>query len=154
RSGAAHVERQDRWMLETVQRPGGVVMPRLRWRRRTKDAEIAPAHVALTFSNFVSQLETTAANALSVEPRPIHAYGLVAPFERHVSFDGEPTWRLFVPPRNEGQKHPAGRALTDRLGRLHEAVLRATARHFGGDANAWPVLATRLSREGRDNIDR
>jgi DNA phosphorothioation-dependent restriction protein DptH len=154
RSGAGQVDRQDRWLLETAQRPGGVVMPRLRWARRTDGIEVTPAHVALTFNNFVSELEIATPDALGTEPRPIHAYGLVAPFERRVSFEDEPTWRLFVPAHTEGQKHPAGRAPTDRLGRLHEAVLRAVARHLGGDRGDWPVLATRLSREGRDDIDK
>jgi len=153
RSGAGQVGRQDRWMLESVQRPGGVVVPRLRWARRTDGAEVVPAHVAFIFNNFVCRLEAVAPADLGVEPRPIHAYGLIAPLERRVSFDDEPTWWLFLPPRTEGEKHPAGRAATDRLVRLNEAVLRAAARHLGGGGEVWPVLTTRLSREGREAID-
>jgi hypothetical protein len=33
-------------------------------------------------------------------------------------------------------------------------VLHAAAQHLGGDRGDWPVLATRLSREGRDDIDK
>jgi len=154
RSGAGQVDRDDRWLLETVQRPGGVVMPRLRWARRTVGTELTPAHVSFTFNNFDSRLEAVATAEIGSEARPIHAYGLVALVERCVRFDDEPVWRAFVPPRTEGERHPATRSATDRLTRLGDAILRATACHLSGRRDAWPVVVTRLSREARESIDR
>jgi hypothetical protein len=154
RSGAGRIDRQDRWMIESVRRSGDVMIPRLRWARRTDITSVPPAHVALSFNHFVSRLDKAEPVDLSSEPRPIHAYGLIAPLERHVSFDEEPTWRLFMPSRSEGEKHPARRAATERLGRLHDTILRATARNIGGGSGAWPLLATRLTSEEREAIER
>jgi len=36
RSGAEAVREEDRWPLQSVKRPGGVSLPRLRWARRNR----------------------------------------------------------------------------------------------------------------------
>lgn len=152
RSGAGQVEPQDRWMLDTAVRPGRIAIPRLKWARREWDDELSPAHLALAFDSFDSRLERMAVGELPGEPRPMHVFGLVATLERQVSLGDEPTWRVYLPPKLDGEKHPEGRGPTERLLRLNEAMLRATVRHLGGTGDDWPVLTTRLSPDGREAI--
>jgi len=152
RAGAGTIDQEDRWILETVQRPGDIAVPRLRWARREGGAAHTFAHVAFAFDIFASRLEAVAADALPRESRPLHGYGLMVVMERRVTFGDDPTWWVFLPPKAEGDKHPANRTLTDRLARLHEAVARVTALRLGGDRSSWPVLTTRLPPESQDWI--
>ena len=48
-------------------------------------------------------------------------------------------------PGLEGEKHPAGRGLTERLLKAHNALLRDAARRLGGGQGEWPVLVTEVS---------
>jgi DNA phosphorothioation-dependent restriction protein DptH len=153
RAGAGTVELDDRWMLETVQRPGDIPFPRLRWARRDiNNPSLDFAHLALAFDIFASRLEAVPADTLTQEPRPLHAYGMIAAMERQVALDAEPSWRVFLPLKTEGDKHPANRTITDRLIRLQEAVARATAIRLGGTESCWPVLTTRLPHETQQAI--
>jgi DNA phosphorothioation-dependent restriction protein DptH len=52
---------------------------------------------------------------------------------------------MFVPPSVEGEKHPAGRGLSDRLVRAQHAILKDTTRKLGGGNEDWPVIVTRVS---------
>ncbi len=152
RAGAGTVDQEDRWMLETVQRSGDIPVPRLRWARREGAAPRTFAHVALAFDIFESRIEAILAETLSQESRPLHGYGLIAAMDRQIMLGDQPTWRVFLPPKVEGEKHRANRTLTDRLVRLHDAVARATAVRSGGDRSCWPVLTTRLPRESQEQI--
>jgi len=49
RSGAGAVPEEDRWLLQSVTRPGEVSLPRLRWARRNRDRPQTAAHVAFAF---------------------------------------------------------------------------------------------------------
>jgi hypothetical protein len=152
RAGAGTIDPADRWMLETVQRPGEIPVPRLRWARRDRNMSVAPAHIALAFDTFMAQLEAVAPEALPSEPRPLHGYGLINQLERQVTFGDNPTWRVFLPMKTEGEKHPESRIATERISRLHEAIARATALQLGGTSLSWPVITTRLPRESQEWI--
>ena len=67
-------------------------------------------------------------------------------------FADNPTWRIFLPVKYEGEKHPANKNITDRLMRLRDAVTRATAMSLGGGRSSWPVLTTRLPPESPESI--
>jgi DNA phosphorothioation-dependent restriction protein DptH len=152
RSGAGAIDPDDRWMLETVSRPGEISIPRLRWARRGGQTPAAPSHLAFAFDTFVSQLEPIPAHSLPQEQRPLHGYGLVLQMERRVELGDTPTWRTFPALKYEGEKHPVSRALTDRLARLQDSIARATALRLGGDRSDWPVLTTRLPLESQERI--
>ena len=152
RAGAGTIDPADRWMLETVQRPGEIPVPRLRWARRDRNTSVAPAHIALAFDTFMAQLEAVAPEALPSEPRPLHGYGLINQLERQVTFGDNPTWRVFLPMKTEGEKHPESRVATERISRLHEAIAHATALQLGGTSLSWPVITTRLPRESQEWI--
>lgn len=153
RSGGGVLEAHDRWMTETALRPGGVMMPRLRWAKRNEGAEPRSSHLSLAFDMFEARLEARSSATLS-ESRPLHGFGLIRAVERRVSLDREePEWTVFAPPVFNGEKAPENRTATDRLLRLDAAVARATARGLGGSSDDWPVLVTRLSQEGQNRID-
>jgi DNA phosphorothioation-dependent restriction protein DptH len=152
RAGAGAVEQADRWMLDTVQRPGDILVPRLRWARREGGKPSNLAHLAFAFDIFDSTLEAVSAGTLPQEPPPLHGYGLVVAMERQVALADQPTWRVFLPLKTEGDKHPANRILTDRITRLHDAVARVTATQLGGDRTYWPVLTTQLPSESEERV--
>ena len=152
RSGAGAIDPDDRWMLETVPRPGEISIPRLRWARRGDQTPAAPSHLAIAFDTFVSQLEPVPAHSLPQEQRPLHGYGLVLQMERCVELSDSPTWRTFPALKYEGETHPVSRTLTDRLARLQKSIARATALRLGGDRSDWPVLTTRLPLESQERI--
>lgn len=52
-----------------------------------------------------------------------------------------------------GEKLPA-RVVTDRLVRIHNAILKATARHLGGSGDTWPVQITEPNIEDMDSLSR
>jgi len=152
RAGAGIADQNDRWMTETVQRPGGILARRLRWARLEPErAAGRPSHLAFGFDIFAAQLEARSPGPQS--PRPLHAFGLSAHLDRQVALSGEPTWAAYLPTQQEGEKLPDNRLATDRVLRLQAACGRATARHLGGAADAWPILTTRLSPGSRAWID-
>ena len=51
----------------------------------------------------------------------------------------------------EGEKHPADRAHTDRLGRMQQVIQRCVARHLGVQGRSL-VLKTEISPEKADNL--
>ncbi|HEV7301654.1 MAG TPA: hypothetical protein VGN72_19990 [Tepidisphaeraceae bacterium] len=152
RSGAGGLDPRDRWMLESMVCEGGISLPRLRWAKREQALPDRAAHLAVAFDTFESRVEAIVLEGQA--PRPAQAYGLVAQPERRWTFTPTPTWVSFQPPLIDGEKHPAGKVLTDRMLRLQRVVLQAVAAHRGGDAGAWPALVTRLSPERRAALTR
>jgi hypothetical protein len=161
RSGGGVLEADDRWMAETAPRPGGVLLPRLRWAKRREPASPGPvewaqvraSHLALIFDIFETRLEARPASGLG-SPRPLHAHGLIRAVERRVDLGEDPEWMVFAAPELSGEPAPDGRAAGDRLRRLDRAVARLTAKALGGEAEKWPVLVTRLPPPARARIDR
>lgn len=146
RSGAGAVPEQDRWLLQSVTRPGGVTLPRLRWARRDAQEPETPAHVAIAFDVFTSRVETRRISELRADGT-LEAHGLMLVPSREFRAEGTPHWLSFVPANPKGDQHPFTRKLTRRQVGLHALILRATARHLGGGDDAWPVLVTEVSPE-------
>ena len=144
RSGAGAVPEEDRWLLQSVTRPGGVTLPRLRWARRDAHKPDTPAHVAIAFDVFTSRVETRPAAELPPDGT-LEAHGLMLVPSRDFHAGGTPHWLSFVPVNPKGDQHPFTSKLTRRQVGLHALILRATARHLGGREDAWPVLVTEVS---------
>lgn len=123
RSGGGVLDAEDRRMAETAQRPGGVLLPRLRWAKRSEPDGTEPTewagvrvnHLALIFDIFEARLETRPMATLG-GPRPLHAHGLIRTIERHVNLADEPEWTVFAAPDLSGEQAPEGRATGDRHG--------------------------------------
>jgi len=143
RSGAGAVPEEDRWLLESVTRPGGVTLPRLSWTRRGSEVPQTPAHLAIAFDIF--SCEVALLPAASLPSGGLEVHGLSLASERLFRSLPEPRWESFVSPNVEGEKHPAGRGLSERLVKVHHAILRDASKKFGGGTEDWPVIVTRVS---------
>ncbi len=160
RVGGQVLDVQDRWMTETAVRPGGVLVPRLRWAKRPEfDFEVeggrkgsGATHLSLAFDMFSSRLEAVPSASLG-DARPLHSWGLTRAIERIA--DGEELcWTSYAPPDLVGESAPEAKIAGDRLRRMDRAVARATARALGGSADDWPVLQTHLSTQDRQRLER
>lgn len=152
RSGAGFVPEEDRWLLDSVTRPGGVSLPRLAWARRDVQLPETPAHLALAFDIFSTRLE-----CLPMEKVPtgaLEAHGMALTPERSFTPTPLPRWESVVSPTPEGEKHPGGKVYTDRLVKIHSALLRSVVKQQGGRAEEWPMLVTEVSPEGADMLAR
>lgn len=150
RSGAGSIPEEDRWLLGSVSRPGGVSLPRLRWARRDSRMPTTTAHLAIAFDLFSSRVEC---RTLAELPRDgvLEAHGLMLmPTREFHAQSHPPHWLAYVPPDPKGEPHPFTTQLTKRQIDLHAAVMRATARHLGGGDDAWPVLITEVDAEQAD----
>ena len=146
RVGAGGVPEEDRWLLESVTRPGGVSIPRLQWARRRSPFPTEAAHLAVIFDVFPTSIEVRPVGQFD-ERGTLEVHGLSLSPSRHFDATGTPKWEVYVPPEFDGEKHPVARVLTERLVRAHAAIQRATARHLGGAPDGWPVMITRVSPE-------
>ena len=149
RTGAGSVPEVDRWLLDSVTRPGGVSLPRLRWARRKVATPSSSAHLAIAFDVFSSRVEYRSLTELPVTG-VLEAHGLMLMPTRDFRTAPNPYWLSFVPPNPEGEKHPVTGILTKRQVILHGHILHATARHLGGCDKDWPVLVTEVSPDQAD----
>jgi len=149
RTGAGSVPEADRWILDSVTRPGGVSLPRLRWARRKVATPSSPAHLAIAFDVFSSRVEYRSLAELPATG-VLEAHGLMLMPTRDFRTAPNPHWLSIVPPNPEGEKHPVTGILTKRQVSLHAHVLHATARHLGGGDKDWPVLVTEVSPDQAD----
>ena len=144
RAGAGSVPAEDRWILGSVTRPGGVSLPRLHWARRTASSPSTPAHVAVLFDVFPTAVETRPAPGM-LQRGVLEVHGLYQSPVREFSTDSDPTWTVYLPVDFDGEKHPVARSVTERLMRAAGMVQTMTARQLGGTKADWPVLVTRVS---------
>jgi DNA polymerase III delta prime subunit len=144
RSGAGVLAPEDHWMLESLSLPGGMNLPRLRWARKSEQDPQSPAHLAVAFDTFESQVVPEQGQA--PQSRPPCAYGLMSFFERAYTSIPSPVWRSTVMSPAAGEKHPSDRTHTDRLVRLQQVVQRCVARSIAADT-ALPTLRTEISPE-------
>jgi DNA phosphorothioation-dependent restriction protein DptH len=150
RAGVARVPAEDAWSLESLSRGGGRSLPRLRWARREPNSLSQPAHLAIAFDSFTSQVM---AEECGAKTRPILAYGLVANLQRIFSIrDSQPCWRLFVPLDQDGMKLP-NRAVTERLQKLQNAIASAVSRWAGGK-NEQPLIRTIPTGDDVEMLDK
>jgi hypothetical protein len=146
RSGVGAGPDLDRWFMNSVARPGGVNLPRLRWARRTRPTPETPAHLALAFDVFRSRVVCQPLNSLP-PGGVLEAHGLTLMPTRVFQPGPIPQWLSFIPAEPKGETHPATRLLTLRQVKLHSTILRAVVRHLGGDSEDWPVLITEIDAE-------
>jgi DNA polymerase III delta prime subunit len=145
RSGAGVLSADDQWMLESLSLPGGVNLPRLRWARKSEPDPRSAAHLAVAFDTFDSRVVPDE-NSHRSRSRPLYAFGLLSFFERDYAGAPSPIWRSRIALSNDGEKHPADRAHTERLVRLQQAVQRAVARSIQAEGEV-PILRTEISPE-------
>jgi DNA polymerase III delta prime subunit len=150
RRGAGVIAGEDHWMLESIAMPGGVNVPRLRWARKDDPLPTTPAHVAVAFDTFDSSV-TSDDRANTSNSRPFFAYGLLSFFEREYSDRPIPCWRSAVLLSSAGEKHPSEKTHTERLMRLHEAILGCVARQRNFPSK-WPILRTEISAEKAESL--
>ena len=146
RSGAGSTPEEDRWIMDSVSRPGGVNLPRLRWARRDSPIPQTPAHLALTFDVFTSRMVCRPLSTLPVGG-VLEAHGLTLMPTREFQPGPIPHWISFFPADPKGESHPSTRLLTTRQIKLHSVLLQAVARHLGGNTEDWPVLLTEVDAE-------
>lgn len=149
RSGAGSVPEEDRWFMDSVSRPGGVNLPRLRWARRAIPTPETPAHLALTFDVFTSRVECRPLSRLP-SGGILEAHGLTLMPTRHFQPSPTPYWLSFIPAEPKGETHPSNKSLTVRQTGLHNTLLRAVVRHLGGGPEDWPVLLTEVNTDQAD----
>jgi DNA phosphorothioation-dependent restriction protein DptH len=144
RSGAGVLASDDQWMLESVGFPGGVTVPRLRWARKTGQQPDKAAHLAVAFDTFDSRVVSCPER--EQPQRPLHAFGMLSFFDRNYSGQPSPLWSSTVLISNDGEKHPADRAHSDRLIRMQQAIYDSVLRNLGS-AGGTPTLRTEVLPE-------
>lgn len=151
RTGASGIADGDRWMLESQSNQGGVTLPRLRWAKKNTKTPESSAHMAIAFDSFDTSVHFVPLDSLP-SSAPLHVYGLVANTQRSFAFQPTAEWLSWLPPDSDGEKHPAGRAMTDRLTKLNRAIMHCVCRFAGQGNDVWPVLRTQLSAEQQEML--
>jgi len=151
RSGSGYLPEQDRWILEYYTREGNVTLPLLSWAKRDKPEPETSAHLSVAFDTFDSQVVHVPLNEVETK-NPIEVYGLVLNLVRDFSFTPRPIWRTFLSTETEGEKHPVARGLSERLTKMHGAIMKATAKNLGGSPDSWPTLITEIASEKEESI--
>jgi DNA phosphorothioation-dependent restriction protein DptH len=152
RSGAGSVPEVDRWMLESVRRPGDVTLPRLSWARRMSSVPETPAHLALAFDFLSSRLEYRPVE--DIKKGLLEVHGLALTPERWFEPKPIPRWISVVPASPDGEKHPNNRVYSDRLVKAHSALMKLVATDLGGGPNDWPVMVTEVNPDQEDALAR
>ncbi len=148
RSGAGILSAVDSWMLESVNLPGEVRLPRLRWARKDVEQPSHAAHLAIAFDTLDSRV---VAEDVASPSKPFHVYGLVNSLEREYEHFPAPAWNSTLPLSSEGEKHPSDRTHTERLMRLQEALQSAVARNISAEGKR-PTLKAEISPENRESL--
>ena len=151
RTGAAGIADSDRWMLESQSSGGGVTLPRLRWAKKDSVLPKSSAHMAIAFDSFDTHVDFVPLKQLAA-PAPLHVYGLTANVQRSFTFQPTAEWLSWLPVEADGEKHPAGRAMSERLIKLNKSILRCVCRFAGKGDEFWPVLRTSLTAEQQDML--
>ena len=99
------MDSRDQWMLESLNLPGGVNLPRPRWARKVEQEPETPAHLAVAFETFESRVVSDQPDSIR-ESRPLFAYGMIAFYEREYTTYPSPLWRSTLPVPLDGEKHP------------------------------------------------
>lgn len=152
RTGASGIAEEDRWMLESHYNARGITLPRLRWAQKDIVVPETNAHLAIAFDSFDTRVDFVPKSDLGAAP-PLHVYGLVANTNRRFRFDPLPQWLSWLSPEAVGEKHPAGRGISERMLRIHCGILARVCRQAGHDDSYWPVLRTTLSSEHKQILE-
>ena len=150
RSGAGILSAEDYWMLESLNLPGDVSLPRLRWARKDEQDPKTAAHLAVAFDTFESRVMVED-DTQSPIFGPLHAFGLLSFFQRDFCHAPHPSWRSVTPFSTEGEKHPSDRTHTERLLRLQRFVQKSVARNLGSKGE-YPLLKTEISSDKAQSL--
>ncbi|MFQ3573662.1 MAG: hypothetical protein SNJ53_03410 [Thermodesulfovibrionales bacterium] len=145
------VSSQDVWIFENSQRDGNITVPRLQWAKRSITHPDIPAHIATAFDTFESKVVAVPSSELTPNA-PIETFGLHPCLLRDFTFLPIPRWRTYLPQNQDGEKHPASRALTERLLRVQSRLMKITALNIGGSEDSAPVLVTEIPLEKEESI--
>ena len=137
-------------MLESLNLPGGMNLPRLRWARKQELNPESAAHLAIAFDTFESRVIPETLDA-STKSRPLFAFGLISFFERHYTSVPSPLWRSSVVASADGEKHPSDRTHTERLVRMQQAVQECVSRSLNA-SSSLPTLQTDISPEKAQSL--
>jgi DNA phosphorothioation-dependent restriction protein DptH len=151
RTGAAGIADGDRWMLESQSRGAGVTLPRLRWAKKNSVLPETSAHMAIAFDSFETRVDFIPLNQLA-SSAPLHVYGLAANIQRSFTFKPDAEWLSWLPVDSDGEKHPAGRGMSERLVKLNKSILRCVCRFAEKGDEFWPVLRTSLTSEQQEML--
>ena len=149
RSRAGRQSLTDYWMLEALSLPGGVVMPKLRWALKDEQYPNGAAHLAIAFNMFENRVVV---EDIASRARPFHVFGMLSFFDRQYTNTPYPLWCSTVLSSQEGEKHPADRAHTERLVRLQNAIHKLVALNCCGIPKEKPVLRTELPSSEQDRL--
>ncbi len=139
RTGAGSLSSEDLWIQDTLLREGQIAVPRLTWAKRSTEEPENPAHISVVFNAFESKVTAFPKEKLKKDC-PLEIHGLSLSLERSFSPFPAPAWMTYIPLSTSGEKHPAARSLTERIEKIHHAVMRIVARSLGGSEDSWPVL--------------
>ncbi len=144
----------ERWMLETYE-VGGVNLPRLKWAKRDVAVPASAAHLSVAFDIFDSAVVPVSEETVG-DARPLQAFGLIPSVVRRFVFEPVPTWTITLATQIEGEKHPAAPRFSERLQKIHRAILRSTGAnlHTLSVNSPWVTLETRLGAEQLDFVRR
>ncbi len=151
RTGAAGISQDDRWMLQSKSHSSGLTFPRLRWARKDEAIPDRASHVAMAFDTFQTRVAFKPESTFDVAA-PLHAWGLTPVPQRDFELSPGTRWTTWLPPMADGIKHPEARGLTERIHKLHRAVLKSVVKQAGRSVSDWPVLVTELPPDKQDEL--
>lgn len=139
---------ENTWMWKTYEKDG-IFLPRLKWTKSSESEPQEPAHLTIAFDTFKSYIYTYPEDKFG-ELKPIETFGLYPSLIRTFTFNSS-TWNTTVAINTEGEKHPLNRIFTDRLNKIHTAILRLVAKNLSNN-NSWPVLITEITDEKANSL--
>lgn len=149
RRRAGVLSHEDLWMQDSMNLPGGINVPCLRWARKEVRTPSDAAHLAIAFNTFDSHV--VADLEAESSPRSRHAFGLMSFYDRHYTNQPTPTWTSAAVPSQKGEAHPSASWNSKIISRVQDAVQRAVSQHLG-EESGLPVLKTEISGEKTDEL--
>lgn len=154
-AGAGGTSSDDRWMVSTYE-IGNTVIPRLKWAKRDALTPSESAHISIAFDVFDSSVVPEESDRTGVSAA-IEAFGLIPSLIRKFNLEPVPTWTLALAQQVEGEKHPYNRVFSERLHKIHSALVRSTARNLTPQTaeigvNGWATLRTQLNHEQVERV--
>lgn len=147
RTGSGYLQ-EDGWILENYNRNGNIAMPRLSWAKREHTEPQTPAHISVAFDTFDSQVVSSQFESNA----SIEVYGLSVSIIREFSFSPQPVWKTYVSQIVEGEKHPAKAVLSERIVKIHSAIMKAVSKNLNAPINSWPFLKTEIPLDKEDSM--
>ena len=157
RNRAGSLAKEDSWMLKSLNLPGNINVPCLRWARRETEIPDTAAHVAIAFDTFESLITLDVEKEPQDFTRPYYVFGLLSFYERHYTRQPLPTWINTAPVASKGEKHPSRRGNTDLLERIQKAIQHTIVQHINEDKSktlGLPALRTEISSNKEAKLEK